>query len=166
MSAGRFYAYIAALLWFPPNNTYLLLKRSEDKDFASGVWECVTGRVGQGESFEDALRREVHEELGIEVQIEFIIGTTHFYRGDERPENELIGVAYCCFIDNPEAINISAEHSEYRWVTPEEAYDLLSASDPGTRWAKRVIKRAEALRTLLPSALRSFHHEHGCELDR
>jgi hypothetical protein len=50
--------------------------------------ECARGRLEQGESFSDALRREAYEELSIEVQIDFIIGTGHFYRGDRRPENE------------------------------------------------------------------------------
>ncbi len=165
MSIGRFYGGVAALLWYPPDHAYLLLKRARDKDFASGIWECVTGRVNQGEGFEDALRREVHEEIGIDIQIEFFIGTTHFYRGDATPDNELIGVTYCCSTKTPAAIRISAEHSEYRWVTASEAYRLLSASDPGTQWSKRVIERAEALQTLIPATLRAFHTNHGFELE-
>ncbi len=92
MPIGRFYAGIAALIWVPETKQYLLLRRSTQKDYAQGAWECVTGRVDQGESFEDALRREVREELGAEVQLEYILGTTHFYRGDPIPENELVGV--------------------------------------------------------------------------
>ncbi|HEX6387601.1 MAG TPA: NUDIX domain-containing protein, partial [Anaerolineae bacterium] len=59
MSIGRFYGGVAALLYFPPTRQYLLLKRSPAKDYGAGTWECVTGRVDQGEGFEDALRREV-----------------------------------------------------------------------------------------------------------
>ncbi len=72
MSIGRFYAAIAALLWNPADGTYLVLKRTADKDFAGGAWECVTGRVDQGEGFTKAVHREVREELGIEVRIDFI----------------------------------------------------------------------------------------------
>ena len=163
MGIGRFRAGIGALLWSPSDSKYLLLRRSEDRDFAGGVWECCTGRVDQGEGFEDALHREVHEELGATARIDFIVGTAHFYRGDERPENELLGIIYFCTIDNPAGINIGAEHSEYRWVTPEEAYTLLSESDPSTRWARSVIKRAEAIRALLPPELLEFYREHGFE---
>ena len=85
MTIGRFCAGIGALIWSPTKEKYLLLRRSPEKDFAPGVWECVTGRVDQGERFEQALHREVREELGIQVQIEFIIGTSHFYRGDPVP---------------------------------------------------------------------------------
>ncbi len=163
MSVGRFYGGIGALLWHPPDQTYLLLRRSLDKDYGGGVWECVTGRVDQGEGFEDALRREV-EEVGIDIQIEFIVGTTHFYRGEAIPENELIGVTYCCSVADPSAIRLSAEHDTYRWLNASEAYDLLTANDSGTQWIRRVIERAEAMHTFVPPALRTWHHAHGLEL--
>ena len=102
MTIGRFYAGIAALIWSPETEQYLLLRRSAQKDFAPGAWECVTGRVDQGEGFEDALRREVREELGVDVQIEHILGTTHFYRGNPTPEKELVGVIYLCSLSRPQ----------------------------------------------------------------
>ncbi|HIP70446.1 MAG TPA: NUDIX domain-containing protein, partial [Anaerolineae bacterium] len=88
MPVGRFLGGIAALIWDEATDRYLLLRRAAHKDVGAGHWECVTGRVDQGESYEDALHREVQEEIGIPAQIQFIIGTTHFYRGPARPENE------------------------------------------------------------------------------
>ncbi len=149
MSIGRFYAAVAALLWNPADGTYLVLKRTADKDFAGGAWECVTGRVDQGEGFTEAVHREVHEELGIEVQIDFIIDTTHFYRGEARPENELVGVEYCCSIEDPGAIRTSWEHTEHRWITAEEAETML----PAGYWLRELIRRAERIRAQLPPEL-------------
>jgi 8-oxo-dGTP diphosphatase len=164
MAIGHFYAGIAALIWSPETKQYLLLRRSEQKDFARGAWECVTGRVDQGESFEDALRREVLEELRVEVQIEHILGTTHFYRGEPIPENELVGVIYLCSLSDPTSIRISPEHSEYRWLLAVHAFELLSASDPTTRWARRLIQRAEAIRQILPEKLIDFQRNSSFEL--
>ena len=164
MTIGRFYAGIAALIWSPNNQRYLLLRRSEQKDYAALAWECVTGRVDQGEGFEEALRREVREELGVEVQVEHILGTTHFYRGTPDPDNELIGVVYLCSLTDPASIHIGYEHSEYRWLTATEALDLLTATDPSTQWARRVIRRAEAIRPLLPTDLVAFQRKAGFEL--
>lgn len=160
MSIGRFYAGIGGLVRFPPQNAYLLLKRSPEKDYAAGEWECVTGHVDQGEGFEDAVRREIFEELGVEAQIEFIIGTTHFYRGPKTPANELVGVIYACAIDDPEAIATGIEHTESRWLTPAEAYRFL----PDGSRIKAVIRRAEAVRALLPPALLDFNKTTGFEL--
>jgi 8-oxo-dGTP diphosphatase len=164
MPIGHFIAGIAALIWSPTIEKYLILHRSEQKDFAPGAWECVTGRVDQGEGFEDALRREVYEELGVEVFIEHILGTTHFYRGNPISKNELVGVIYLCSISDPNTIRIGQEHSEYRWLSADQAIELLSASDPTTQWAKRIILRAEMVRRMLPEDLIDFQKNNGFEL--
>lgn len=164
MPIGRFNAGVAAAIWSPATRHYLLLRRSEHKDYAPGAWECLTGRVDQGEGFEDALRREVLEELGVQVQVEHILGTTHFYRGDPVPENELVGVIYLCALDETTPLHLSDEHSELRWLSADRALALLSASDPTTQWARRVIQRAEALRGLLPETLLEVQRKSGFEL--
>jgi ADP-ribose pyrophosphatase YjhB (NUDIX family) len=38
-----------------------------------------------------AVRREAFEELGLDVHVEFILGTTHFYRGDALPRMKSLG---------------------------------------------------------------------------
>jgi 8-oxo-dGTP diphosphatase len=163
MSIGRFSGGIGALIWAPSLERYLILRRSPQKDYGADAWECVTGRVDQGEGFEQALHREVMEELGVQVKIMAPIGTTHFYRGAPAAENELIGVIFLCSLENPDAIHTSAEHSEHRWVTAEEALATLEADDPTTRWARRLIERGEAVRRLLPIELAAYFQEHGVE---
>lgn len=164
MSNGHFLAGIAALIWSPTTKQYLLLRRSEEKDFAIGAWECVTGRVEQGEDFEDALRREVYEELGVQVQIDHILGTTHFYRGEPVPENEFVGVIYLCSLMDPGSIRIGAEHSEYRWLSADQAIGFLTGSDPTTQWVKRIIQRAEAIQPMLPDNLVRYQRNSSFEL--
>ncbi len=159
MSVGRFYAMVGALLR-SPDGRYLLLQRSADKDVAAGAWDCVTGRVDQGESFTQALHREVGEELGVQVQVDFIIGTVHFYRGETRPENELLGVQYCCTLENPEAIQTSWEHSRHRWVTPQEAEELF----PASHWLYKSIHWAEIIRALSPLELLDHYRANGFEV--
>jgi 8-oxo-dGTP diphosphatase len=156
---GRFFAAAGALVRRPADGKYLLLRRAAEKDFAAGTWECVTGRVDQGEGFTDAVLREVHEELGVSAHIDFIVGTMHFYRGEARPENELVGVQYCCSIEDPQAITMSEEHAEHRWVTPEEAREFL----PAAHWLVDVIDRAEAMRALSSPELLAYYREHGFE---
>lgn len=86
MSVGRFLGGIMALVREVENGRYLLLQRASSKDVGAGTWECVTGRVDQGESFEEALYREVQEEIGVTPQIEFILGTTHFFAARPFPK--------------------------------------------------------------------------------
>lgn len=150
MSIGRFIGGVGALLWRSSDNRYLLLQRSPNKDYAQGVWEPVTGRLEQGEGFEDALHRELVEELNLTAQPLCILGTTHFYRGKPIPENELIGVVYLCLFSESEQPRLSEEHSQARWLNAEEAFSLLSDPTPPTLWTRRVIERAEALRKTIP----------------
>ena len=98
MTVGRFGAMVSALVWRQSDGRYPLIKRSEQKNFAPGQWECVTGRVEQGESLSEAVRREAVEEVGQAVQVEFIVGTTHFYRGVVSPEQETVGIHYGCSV--------------------------------------------------------------------
>jgi 8-oxo-dGTP diphosphatase len=163
MAIGHFLAGVATVIYSPESDRYLLLRRSEHKDFGAGIWEVLTGRVDQGEGFEDALHREVHEELNITVRVTYILGTTHFYRGDANPENELVGVVYLCTVDKPYSITLSAEHAEFCWLNAQQASELLSAPDPSTQWARRVIERAEIIRPMLTEKLVSFQLDNGFE---
>lgn len=157
---GHFLGGIAAVIWDEETERYLLLRRAAERDFAAGAWEVVTGRVDQGEDYETALRREVSEEIGGEVQIEFLIGTTHFYRGAATPENELLGVIYGCTLKNPAEIRFGGEHSEMHWLTLEQALTLL----PEKHWLRTVLPRAERLRRLLPEELRRAFRQEGFEI--
>ena len=164
MSIGRFYAGVGALIWHPGTARYLFLRRAGSKDFGAGAWECVTGRVDQGEGFEEALYREVREELGVAVVADFLVGTTHFYRGAPRPEDELLGLVYCCTLDNPAAILLSAEHEEARWLSAAEARALLGG-EAQSGWLLRALVRAERLRQQLPPALLACFRAEGFDVN-
>jgi len=162
VSVGRFQAGVAALIRRASDGQYLLLKRSEEKDYGPGTWECVTGRVDQGESLSAALHREVAEELGDEtrVQVDWIIGTTHFYRGEPSLDTELLGVLFACTLTSTAPLRLSREHSASRWLSAEEA---LQEFPPGN-WLHRAIRRAETLRALVPDALLDCFHQQGFEI--
>ncbi|MCZ7551167.1 MAG: hypothetical protein B6D39_02060 [Anaerolineae bacterium UTCFX2] len=160
MSIGHFLGGIAALIWDSASGRYLLLRRSAQRDFEAGAWECVTGRVEQGESYEQALYREVREETGVEVRIEFLLATTHFYRGAAIPENELLGAIYSCTLETPGEAMHGDEHSESRWLTLAEIDQLL----PEDYWLRRAIHRAEKMRKSIPAELRSEFRRDGFEL--
>ena len=157
MTVGRFLAGIAALIWNPDNDHYLLLRRAADKDFGPGGWECPTGRLDQGEGFVEALHREVWEELGVEIQLEFPLGVTHFYRGEARPENELVGLVFCCSIVPGQTIQTSAEHDAWHWLGGAELEDFL----PHDHWLRPILQRARFFQSQLPADVRQYYQEQG-----
>jgi 8-oxo-dGTP diphosphatase len=161
MGIGHFLGGVAAVIWDPETGQYLLLRRSASKDFQSGEWECVTGRVDQGESYTQALHREVMEEIGARVQIEFIVALTHFYRGPAQPENELLGVLFGCTpLPGEQATMAGDEHSEIGWLSPGQIMETL----PAGHWLRSAVQRTESLRRQLPEALRQELHQNGLEL--
>ena len=160
MTDNRFIAMVGALVWRRADGKFLLLKRAQEKDFAAGEWECVTGRVEHGESFSAAVKREALEELGKHVQVEFIIGTAHFYRGAAVAELETLGVYYGCSIENEKEIRISSEHADSKWVAAQEVEDLF----PDGHWLKGLIKHADMLRRNLPEELQQFGLVNGLEI--
>ena len=159
MSVGRFLGGIMALVRELENGRYLLLQRASSKDVGAGSWECVTGRVDQGEGFEEALYREVQEEIGVRPQVEFILGTTHFFRGTAVPENELLGMAYACTIPTASAITLSAEHDAHHWLTAAEIINFL----PEKHWLPPVVKRAEFMRQHWSQELQDYFAERPFE---
>ncbi len=164
MTIGRFLGGVAAVIWSTEEGKYLLLRRSLEKDFAPGVWECVTGRVEQNESFLDALYRETFEELGVRLQPVCILGTVHFFRGQPLPENELLGVVFGCELPEKTQITLSDEHDHICWITYPQTTEFLKLTDPSTEWLRKVLYRAEMLRRRTPEALKEFYRDNIFDL--
>jgi 8-oxo-dGTP diphosphatase len=71
--------FVACALIEDAQGRLLLAKRPEGKSLA-GFWEFPGGKLEQGESVEEALRRELREELLIETEIiEVLESVQHDY---------------------------------------------------------------------------------------
>ena len=72
---------VAACALVDADGRVLLAQRPQGKPMA-GLWEFPGGKVDAGETPEEALVRELHEELGIEVEIAdpWINGAHHVFK--------------------------------------------------------------------------------------
>ncbi len=106
----------------------LMLKRQAGKP-QEKKWGPPAGKVGNGESLEDAICRETFEETGINVTMDKITKYERCYyvrHGD----TDFMFYIFAIEIDSkPEvALNI-AEHSEYSWFPPKEALEINLVQD-------------------------------------
>jgi len=93
---------VVHILVYDTSGELYLQKRSITKDVQPGKWDTsVGGHVAAGESYEDAARREMQEELGIEgAVIEYL----HRYLHRNDYESEYVST-YRCIWDGPIEIN-------------------------------------------------------------
>lgn len=96
------------------NGRFLLCRRPEGKNCA-GMWEFVGGKIEPGESPEQALARELREELAVDVSVGAALAdTVHIY-----PAYQVHLILFQAQLRKGEPVLL--EHTEARWVTCAEA---------------------------------------------
>ena len=78
-----------------------------------GMWEFPGGKIEPDESCEVALKREIQEELGVDISIEELLCTTNY----DYPSFHLTMHCYLCSIAAGK-IELR-EHKSARWLTTE-----------------------------------------------
>lgn len=140
---GRFMVAVGAIVEHPATETILMVRRAEGY-FKAGVWEIGYGRLDQGEHPESGLHREFKEETGLKnLTIQEILTTWHFYRGEKKPENDVIGITFWVQSDT-QKVKLSEEHDAYEWVSPAEA--IARTSEDGIKRDIQAFMAAKARR--------------------
>lgn len=115
MSEGECIRVAAGLI--VGDGRYLVARRKPDAHLG-GLWEFPGGKCEPGESLEDCLRRELREELGIEVgEPAFCRVIRHAY-----PEKVVEIHFFWCSVASGAVQALGCD--EVRWVTPQEMAGL------------------------------------------
>lgn len=104
----------------------LLLKRSPE-DYLGGIWQIVTGKVDNGDTVLQTVKKEIFEETGLNAEKAYNLNITLFYEkiGDQ------VGFSanFLFFTDHrQEIILCPSEHVEYQWCSIDKAGDLIAFS--------------------------------------
>jgi len=118
----------------------LLTKRPADKQ-QGGFWEFPGGKIDPGESPHASLKRELREELTIEIEVGPVLETVyHHYEW-----GSVLIIAYLCRWQNGTLRHI--EVADHAWATADEldSYEILPADRPILDKLKALAaKKAEA----------------------
>ena len=102
------------------NNKFLIQKRS-DQGLLAGMWEFPGGKIEKGETPNDALKREIKEELGVRISSSrFLLNVRHYYTQFKVH----LSVWLCTLENHP------SENRHCRWVTQTDfkKYPMPSGS--------------------------------------
>ena len=108
--------------WEDGNPQYLLLKRSKNQMYP-GIWQCVTGKIEKNEKPHETVLRELKEETGLSASNLWTVDqVNHFFEAEQNRMNliPVFGVEVESSI-----INLSPEHTEFKWCSIDEGVDLL-----------------------------------------
>lgn len=84
-----------------------------------GLWEFPGGKIEEGETPQEALKREIEEELNVKIEVGEFVGTcTHDYGTVSNQSKHIKLSGY--FVKLISGIIKLTDHDEYRWVDPEK----------------------------------------------
>ena len=106
---------------------HVLIGQRPERKHLSGQWEFPGGKIEINESAEDALRREIYEELGVGINVVYKFQCLH-HTYDNGVSISMI--PFVCELikghENPKSL----EHTTIEWVSEEEIIEhKLVAAD-------------------------------------
>lgn len=105
----------------------LIVRRKENRKLFPGKWECGGGQVYAGENFEEAVKRQMTEELGVIVDRVLVFGTYEILTPD-LPQKKIPGIKFVCFGNqyvNGQGPQIDEkEHDEWKWQSINDLTDI------------------------------------------
>jgi 8-oxo-dGTP diphosphatase len=112
------------------NKKYLVIKRA--KNVEVGTWETPGGKVDSNERLEDALKREIEEELGIRIKINKFLGWGQGFNCYHKKGYYIhrFVLYFECLITSGKLRVGGTEFKEYKWVTWKEFKKIKPLSKP------------------------------------
>lgn len=124
------YNIAAGLIW---DEGYIFIDRRQENGLLGGMWEFPGGKIKDGETPQEAIKREIRKEIDLEVEVgDFFMEVkqayTHF---------KITLQVYHCLYKKGEPKLTAA--TDWRWVKPEELrYYAFAAAN------KKIIQKLEA----------------------
>jgi 8-oxo-dGTP pyrophosphatase MutT (NUDIX family) len=123
-------------LIFNQKDQFLVLKYSNKYGpKTKNKWTYPSGRLEQNEGYEDALKREVKEETGIDIDIVYQFFSSILVTVDD---DKVLNVAFLC---RPKGnkIKLCDEHTDYKWVSVKDLKKMTLINQTMIEMAEKAI---------------------------
>lgn len=104
---------------------FLLVRRSENESL-SGKWEFGGGAVEHNESLKQAVKREMNEETGLNVEI---VDRGDPYFDEYSKGGNLKLHPFLLEVDEDDEVELSHEHDRHKWLEIEEIHRFDTMGD-------------------------------------
>lgn len=114
-----------AIEWLAADDGENILDYIISVDIFSEGWEFLGGKIEEGETAEEAIVREIREELDTEIQVEELLDTVEY----DYPKFHLSMDCFICTVKSGDLV--LKEHEAAKWLTEEtlESVEWLPADE-------------------------------------
>jgi len=110
---------VVAAVIFREGKVLCVQRAEHEKEYVSLKWEFPGGKVEVGERREEALVREIREELDVDIEVsQFLMTVEHTY-----PDFHLTMHVFTCSLPEGEEVVLN-EHVDMKWLATEELSTL------------------------------------------
>ncbi len=123
------YPIAVGVIW---DDGHIFIDRRQEDGLLGGLWEFPGGKIEEGELPEETVRREIKEELNLDVEVgDYFMEVRHAYT-----HFKITLLVYHCMYKGGEPVLNAA--TDWRWVKPEELKYFAFASAN-----QKIIRRLE-----------------------
>ena len=104
----------------------LLIHRAPGRVFP-GLWQCVTGKLEDGETMIEGSLRELVEETGLGPAETELFGETDIANWFHEASSDQVvcEVVFAARVRSDAMVRLSHEHDDLRWCSPADAHELV-----------------------------------------
>jgi|SRR5579859_800546 len=116
--------HVAGVCVRPTNGGWevLIAQRTNERHLYPGKWECGGGQVHYGEGLNDAVKRQIFEEFGLEVEPYALLEIYEIHV--PAPKRIINGVRFLCLAGDGVIRLNEREFTQYQWVRFPVPIDL------------------------------------------